>query len=95
MIKLKKYQEKSLETLRSFLESCRFEGVNQAYDKAQYQRYGSADFRPFQPLSGLENVPYACLRLPTGGGKTLLSAHTIPNHKSLNIFQQPCSCPNF
>lgn len=77
MIKLKNYQEKSLETLRSFLEFCRFEGVNRAYDKIQYQRYGDANFKPFQPLTSLDDVPYVCLRLPTGGGKTLLSAHTI------------------
>ncbi len=77
MIRLKNYQEKSLETLSSFLESCRFETVNQAYDKTQYKCYYGANFKPFQPLSGLDNVPYVCLRLPTGGGKTLLSAHTI------------------
>lgn len=77
MIRLKKYQDKSLEILRSFLESARFEGVKAAYDKLQYQRYGNQNFKPFQPLNGLENTPYVCLRLPTGGGKTLLSAHTI------------------
>jgi type III restriction enzyme len=77
MIKLKKYQDKSLEILRSFLELARFEGIKAAYDKLQYQRYGNQNFKPFQPLSGLENTPYVCLRLPTGGGKTLLSAHTI------------------
>jgi len=32
---------------------------------------------PFQPLPDLEEVSYVCLRLPTGGGKTLLCAHTI------------------
>ena len=77
MMKLKNYQEKALEVLRTFLESCRFECVNQAYDRVQYQRYGGAHFKPFQPLNGLDDVPYVCLRLPTGGGKTLLSAHTI------------------
>lgn len=77
MLKLKNYQEKSLEALRTFLESCRFAGVKQAYDTAQYKRYGHDHFKPFQPLNGLENVPYVCLRLPTGGGKTLLSAHTM------------------
>ncbi len=77
MIKLKKYQDKSLEILCSFLELARFEGVKAAYDKIQYQRYNHQNFKPFQPLSGSENTPYACLRLPTGGGKTLLSAHTI------------------
>lgn len=77
MIKLKKYQENTLKTLRSFLELARFEGAKTAYEKVQYQRYGNQNFKAYQPLNGLENVPYACLRLPTGGGKTLLSAHTI------------------
>ena len=33
--------------------------------------------KPYKAINGLERVPYACLRLPTGGGKTLLAAHTI------------------
>ena len=77
MIKLKKYQDKSLEILRSFLEGARFEGVKSAYEKLQYQRYGHSNFKAYQPLTGLEDIAYVCLRLPTGGGKTLLSAHTI------------------
>ena len=77
MIKLKKYQEKSLDILRSYLETARFRGARQAYDEIQYGRYRSDRFKPFHPLDGLEDVPYVCLRLPTGGGKTLLSAHTI------------------
>ncbi|MEA0970610.1 putative restriction endonuclease subunit R [Candidatus Megaera venefica] len=77
MMKLKNYQEKALEVLRTFLESCRFEGVNKAYDKIQYERYNNNSYKPFQSLENLENVPYVCLRLPTGGGKTLLSAYTI------------------
>jgi type III restriction enzyme len=40
-------------------------------------RFGEQPYKPYQPLSGLPEVPYACLRLPTGGGKTLLSAHTV------------------
>lgn len=77
MIRLKKYQEKSLDILRSYLETARFKGAKQAYDEIQYGRYGSNRFKPFHPLDGLEDVPYICMRLPTGGGKTLLSAHTI------------------
>ena len=30
------------------------------------------------PLPKLEDAPYICLRLPTGGGKTLLGAYAIP-----------------
>ncbi len=76
-ITLKKYQETSLEILRNFLELSRFEGAKQAYEKVQTQRYRGEYFKPFQPLKDLEETPYICLRLPTGGGKTLLSAHTI------------------
>ena len=28
-------------------------------------------------IAGLPGVPNVCLRLPTGGGKTLLAAHTV------------------
>lgn len=38
---------------------------------------GVVNVRPFRPLPDLEDVPFVCLRLPTGGGKTLLSAHTV------------------
>lgn len=77
MLKLKKYQERSLEILRKYLELARFEGGQKAYDKIQYERYNSSNYKPFQALAGLEDIPYICLRLPTGGGKTLLSAHSI------------------
>jgi len=76
-MRLKKYQKASLKTLRLFLETSRFQGTKPAYNLVQTERYGGEHFKPYQPLSGLEDVPYACLRLPTGGGKTLLSAHTI------------------
>lgn len=77
MLQLKNYQEKALGILREFLEASRFEGAKVGYEKIQKQRFGECIFKPFQPLSGLENAPYCCLRLPTGGGKTLLSAHSI------------------
>lgn len=77
MIKLKHYQEQTLQVLRQYLELARYNGAKAAYEAIQVQRYQSEPFKPFQPLKDLEGVPYACLRLPTGGGKTLLSAHTI------------------
>lgn len=77
MIKLKKYQEGSLNILRQYLETARFKDPKQAYEEIQLNRYQDAKFKQFQPLEGLEDIPYVCLRLPTGGGKTLLSTHTI------------------
>ncbi len=95
-MRLKKYQKASLDTLKIYLETSRFQGAKQAYDVVQTQRYGGEPFKPYQPLfmdsrlrgndgevrgnddaKTLNDVPYVCLRLPTGGGKTLLSAHTI------------------
>jgi len=38
---------------------------------------GVREPRPYRPLPGLEKASYVCLRLPTGGGKTLLAAHTV------------------
>jgi type III restriction enzyme len=78
MMRLKKYQENALETLQKTLEQARFLGIESAYTTSQTERYGSPTaFKPYQPLAGLEGIPYVCLRLPTGGGKTLLSAYTI------------------
>lgn len=75
MIVLKNYQQKSLEVLGQYLEQARFQGAKEAYESMSKQ--GVPDFQPYQPATGLETVPFVCLRLPTGGGKTLLSAHTI------------------
>ena len=77
MIQLKSYQKEALETLRRYLEHARFRGSREAYELVQRERFGNDKFKPFQPLERLEEVPYACLRLPTGGGKTLLASHSI------------------
>ena len=72
---LKKYQTTTLAVLQAYLESARIVGAKPAFD--DMDKAGVRDPRPYRPLDGLETVPYVCLRLPTGGGKTLLSAHTV------------------
>lgn len=72
MFQLKTYQEKTLEVLQQYLEEARFFGAEQAFEKIAIQPN-----KPYKPIETLENVPYICLRLPTGGGKTFLSAHSI------------------
>lgn len=74
---LKEYQTQTLDALKHYLEQSLFYGPKQAYDQIQTKRYGQEPFKPYAPLEGLEPTPYVCLRLPTGGGKTLLSAHTV------------------
>lgn len=76
MFTLKNYQEETLTALRSYLDAARFDGPEQAYNHYQQENIGPR-FVPYQPIEGLENIPYICLRLPTGGGKTFLAAHSI------------------
>jgi type III restriction enzyme len=72
---LKNYQTATLDVLRSYLEAARVVGARQAFDGMD--KAGVRQPRRYRPLDGLPTVPYVCFRLPTGGGKTLLSAHTV------------------
>ena len=80
-MKLKQYQTDTLSILRRFFEEARVIGPKNAYeaitsepDRAQrLGRYGGT----YCPLRELPNAPYVCLRLTTGGGKTVLAAHSI------------------
>lgn len=77
MLTLKKYQTETLKVLRGFLEDARFGDSAAAFGRFQSEATKRANSPVYRPLEKLENVPYVCLRLPTGGGKTLLGAHTI------------------
>ena len=78
---LKEYQKQTLNTLQRYLEACRLVGPAEAYkhitneseQKARLGRY----LQYYKPLEFSNNVPYVCLRLPTGGGKTILAARSI------------------
>jgi len=77
MITLKDYQERVLDSLRDFLRQCSRDGhPESAFQNAQLR----IDRTPTPYLSvaaaGLKpGMPYVCLRVPTGGGKTLLACH--------------------
>ena len=67
---LKSYQLEALAALRRFLE--RTVELNDA-GLAFY----SLTKRLFTPSPALPGLPYVCLRVPTGGGKTIIAAHSI------------------
>ncbi len=80
-MQLKQYQLDTLATLRKFLENSRIAGPQNAFnaivdEPEQKKRLGSY-YGPYRPLPNLGYVPYCCLRLPTGGGKTILGAYAI------------------
>ena len=80
-MELKQYQVETLAVLRRFFEEARAAGPKNAYEaitRAPEQaerlgRYAGA----YTPLARLPEVPYVCLRLPTGGGKTILAARAV------------------
>jgi type III restriction enzyme len=72
MLKLKKYQENALATLDQFLRLTRSAPLADAF-KAVLATQSRVE--PYYSL--FEDVPSVCLRIPTGGGKTLLAAHAL------------------
>jgi type III restriction enzyme len=64
---LKSYQRTALDVLGTFLRAARMRGAKAAFEENGYG-YRSEPFG---------EVPCVCLRIPTGGGKTLLASHAI------------------
>lgn len=75
MFALKGYQNRAMETLSYFFSEAKQTGsVVDAYNKAlEKQQLPESLYRDFQ----FGNVPYVCIRIPTGGGKTVLASHSI------------------
>lgn len=79
MIALKDYQTRVLDSLSAFFSQCSREN-NPASAFAAVQRRNGTSSTPYisVPAAGVDpSMPYVCLRVPTGGGKTLLACHAI------------------
>lgn len=69
-VELKDYQKAALGKFRRYL----VRAVNEGADTAFY----AETKRPFHQAHAVaEGTPYICLRVPTGGGKTLMAAQSI------------------
>jgi type III restriction enzyme len=72
---LKTYQQLALEALKDFFQLCAAQGAKAAFEQCVEQ--------PVDPQykivynDKLDGVPSVCLRVPTGGGKTLIAAHSV------------------
>jgi len=73
MLTLKNYQENALTTLAQFMQACRSVPPEDAF-MAILASQNRVDER-YRPVFG--DVPSVCLRIPTGGGKTLMAAHAV------------------
>jgi len=69
MLELKDYQRRSLDALESYLRATVQHGAKTAF-VLQTER-------PYRAVPHLPELPYICLRIPTGGGKTLMACHAL------------------
>ena len=76
MLTPKEYQYRTLDTLRFYFSAChRFGDADTAFYNLTKQVYGTGI--PYREVKELPGLPYVCLRIPTGGGKTLVACHSI------------------
>lgn len=85
MFRLKHYQQQTLDVLEAFLQDARAMPVAEAYTAA-FKRM-QRDPVPYRHYDFAE-IPYVCLRLPTGGGKTVLASHAVQIAKRSYLEQE-------
>lgn len=80
-MQLKNYQNNTLNVLRKFFEQARICGHKQAFENIVSEpeisyRLGKLK-SPYTVWPTIPNTPRVCLKVPTGGGKTILAAHAL------------------
>ncbi len=70
---LKKYQLRALGLLERFFDAARIGSPTDAFAATVAEGLSGQ----YKPMPGLAEIPYVCLRIPTGGGKTVMGAHII------------------
>ncbi|MDR0529363.1 MAG: DEAD/DEAH box helicase family protein [Zoogloeaceae bacterium] len=78
---LKTYQQNTLDTLQRFFEVCRIAGAENAYNRITGDpeiavRLGKLR-GDYIKWDSIPNTPRICLKVPTGGGKTIIAAHAV------------------
>ncbi len=76
MLVLKDYQEWALNALRDYFQECSRTGdANVSFYSVTEKTFGVNI--PYSKVKELPGLPYVCLRIPTGGGKTIVACHSI------------------
>src|SRR5437764_281129 len=77
MLELKSYQQRALDELSNYLTNVNIlkrgaRGIRLAFVDQVGEEAGR-----YKPINGLEDVPFVCIKIPTGGGKTLVAANSL------------------
>jgi superfamily II DNA or RNA helicase len=68
-MELKKYQRDTLDKIGEFLKDLEKENPEFAFMHLTKQPYKEEFFG--------KNIPFICIKIPTGGGKTLVGCHSV------------------
>lgn len=73
----KTYQQQMLDSIEAYFKACHeLPSPSSAFTVTTERLWGRGS--PYNPLSGFPvDMPYFCLRVPTGGGKTWLAAKSV------------------
>ncbi len=84
MIVLKPYQQRVLGSLRDFLRACSSGAslYRAFHDVLTANEFPEVNYFPVSAEGLGSSMPYVCLRVPTGGGKTLLACYAAGIAKS-------------
>jgi type III restriction enzyme len=76
MLVLKDYQEWAIDALREYFQECdRTKDANVSFYSVTGKTLKVNN--PYHEVKELPGLPYVCLRIPTGGGKTIVACHSI------------------
>ncbi len=70
-MQLKKYQKTSIEKLREYLKEVQKDGPKKAFNNI------TSEDAPKYKESFFGEVPFVCMKIPTGGGKTLVGCNAL------------------
>ncbi len=79
----KEYQKKSLHWLQRYYQKCRMmQEMGDTFPASTAFTAVTAEIHegqglPYAPVKQVPGIPYVCLRIPTGGGKTLVACESV------------------
>ncbi|MDR3159635.1 MAG: DEAD/DEAH box helicase family protein [Zoogloeaceae bacterium] len=80
-MELKNYQRDTLKVIQSFFEQCRILGHAEAFRKITSEPEIAVRLahlkNNYTVWDAIPDTPRACLKVPTGGGKTIIAAHAV------------------
>ena len=76
-MQLKTYQQRSLDVLGKYFQKCKETGDSADAFYFTTKKVDGGNGRTYNQVDELPGLPYVCLRVPTGGGKTLMASHAV------------------